>query len=136
MNGIKFKLKINKPFFDKIIDFENVININFEEQSVSVNIVYDALNESEVIKFHFSEVEFVKYTGLKDKNGREIYEGDILRLKAKKGYEYLGDVGVIRMSYSAYVIGTSTGEYLFIYFDEVEIIGNIYENPELLEVNK
>jgi len=78
----------------------------------------------------------MQYTGLKDKNGREIYEGDILRLKAKKGYEYLGDVGVIRMSYSAYVIGTSTGEYLFIYFDEVEIIGNIYENPELLEVNK
>lgn len=73
-----------------------------------------------------------QYTGLKDIKGRDVYESDILRLKGKKGYEFLGDIGIIRMSYSAYVVETHSGEFLFIYFDEVEVIGNIYENPELL----
>jgi hypothetical protein len=74
----------------------------------------------------------MQFTGLKDKNGKEIFEGDILRLyylesKTIDGAEvvFSHDGGWVLKSGSDFLnIGTRQ--------DEVEIIGNIYENPELI----
>lgn len=64
---------------------------------------------------------FMQYTGLKDKTGKEIYEGDILDIK----YNYIGKVAVI----------FKRGEYNISRYnlDKCKVIGNIHENPELLE---
>ncbi|TES89943.1 MAG: hypothetical protein E3J87_11055 [Candidatus Cloacimonadota bacterium] len=79
-----------------------------------------------------------QYTGLKDKNGKEIYEGDILEhLKSKHTYKIEWD----EESASYYMQGINpawTGFYFSnhhteIYDDDFKIIGNIYENPELLK---
>ena len=64
---------------------------------------------------------FMQYTGLKDKNGKEIYEGDILNS---------GD-GVNREVISLEFVFHLVGENVW-YGEESEIIGNIYENPELI----
>ena len=65
--------------------------------------------------------EIMQYTGLKDKLCREIYEGDIVKY-GDKLLEVSYDFGGFQFGrYSAYLV-----------FDETEIIGNIYENPELL----
>ena len=74
--------------------------------------------------------EIMQYTGLKDKNGKEIYEGDIVRT-ALYG---LRDCEVVFMKAGFYLLlDTGIGTNLYPMSDVgMEIIGNIYETPELL----
>ena len=79
----------------------------------------------------------MQYTGLKDKNGREIYEGDIVRYKLG-GDWIVGDVRYDADS-ARYVKRAekagSSWDYkdLASYASSTQVIGNIYEDPELLE---
>ena len=78
-------------------------------------------------------IELMQYTGLKDKNGIEIYEGDILfhplQGKRKVFYPYSETVA----SYGLRNVDNGMGSTLQDAHRVWEIIGNIYENPELLE---
>lgn len=86
----------------------------------------------------FDRVELMQFTGLKDKNGKEIYEGDIVRFYDYYN-EYTKSVVFIESSagfgvewsknFSMSFDGVSEYYELINYF---EVIGNIYENPELL----
>ena len=74
-------------------------------------------------------IPLMQYTGLKDKNGKEIYEGDIVQLSInEKKPHHLGKVEYLPPKFFV-IDGEKSG---LILTDRYEVIGNIYENPELL----
>lgn len=75
-------------------------------------------------------------TGLRDKNGKEIFEGDIVKM-AKNVYSELTYYEVVRHRGGAYRLKSKRyGCELWLRHTDCEIAGNIWENPELLEVEQ
>ena len=79
---------------------------------------------------HTENIEKTQYTGLKDKNGKEIYEGDIVK------WDKFSDVenGFVEMKYGEWISSKKgTSKYIPIWENRMflEVIGNIYENQEL-----
>jgi hypothetical protein len=73
------------------------------------------------------------FTGLKDKNGNEICEGDIVKLDTPKnrGHPTRNKQIIYAQKYAQFCIEPCTG---ISFWPSIEIIGNIHENPELLEI--
>ena len=92
------------------------------------------------------DVDIVQYTEIKDKNGKEVYENDIVGLANPDTLEGLQIFGVIRNGVFHYDCGEpGCGVWILGWYikcvrhedisieesDELEVIGNIYENPEM-----
>jgi uncharacterized phage protein (TIGR01671 family) len=75
-----------------------------------------------------------QYTGLKDENGKEIYRGDIVQglFADQEESEIKGQVIYSKGQASYIVIASNNDEWELGYLDNLEVIGNIYDNPELL----
>jgi uncharacterized phage protein (TIGR01671 family) len=81
-------------------------------------------------------VEFMEYTGKSDKNGKCIWEGDILHYISKKGYSSLGLYLVEWNEEDCCFVCERSTPCNFLHPDlwcVCEIVGNIFENPELLD---
>ena len=80
------------------------------------------------------DFKIMQYTGLKDKNGVEIYEGDIIERDVYAFHETRTFTGQVKTYECAWWIDSGTAAVsLWNEMHEVKVIGNIYENPELLE---
>jgi uncharacterized phage protein (TIGR01671 family) len=101
-------------------------SINFETKLLGVYTIGEGYQQLRI-----SDFELMQYTGLKDKNGKEIYEGDLLDCNGGIGkVVYLNEEAAFRVELN--VPHACWFDSLDIWADE-EIIGNIYENPELVE---
>lgn len=135
MREIKFRAwdRINKTmnYFDSgVIGFEQIKNYCFVKHLLPNDIL------------------LLQYTGLKEKRGKEIYEGDIIRFYFDEQHGIQNKHSIIDKSFFTEMIDSvifekgcffafnydvEDGAFLFKYNNCCEIIGNIYENPGLIK---
>lgn len=93
-----------------------------------------AFNKEGALLFDYETL--MQYTGLKDKNDVEIYESDIIKaIWSKDCDEYIANeewIGDIFFNYGSFDINGEWCVSLNCFNGTLEVIGNIYENPELL----
>lgn len=99
-------------------------------------MVQYANNDNAIRFIKLENIILMQSTGLKDKNGKEIFEGDIVKM-AKDVYSEPTYYEIVRHRGGAYRLESNQhGCELWLRHTNCEVIGNIYENPELLEVEE
>jgi len=115
----------------------DVTNISFDSKFVDICQQGDTERYTEM-SVEFDEITLMQSTGLFDRNGKEIFEGDIL--------DYRGRKALVRWhgSYASFIYRfvdephkrKAEWKPLYLAYMKCEIIGNVYENTELLEAIK
>ncbi|CKL42019.1 TPA: YopX family protein [Streptococcus pneumoniae] len=116
---------------------DDILAIDYENEEIVTQQIYfenGLPDDRDIYCYDFDEIELMQSTGLKDKNGKEVFIGDIVKctrgcphevyLEKEYGGTYIGGMPAI------YLKGLLSG---YAWTEDEEIIGNIYENPELLE---
>lgn len=110
----------------------DVTNISFDSKFVDICQQGDNERYTEM-SVEFVEIELMQSTGLVDKNGKEIFEGDIVKM-SKDVYSEPTYYEVVRHRGGAYRLESKQhGCELWLRHTDCEVVGNVYENPELLE---
>lgn len=119
-----------------------VLAIDFERKIVSCRCFKWEYGPSNPI--NLDDLTLEQFTGLKDKNGKEIYEGDILAWHSNI-YRKHDWVGLVLYRGAGFAVQESDKSYSSPEWLDcacrkdaniIEVIGNIHENPELLEADK
>lgn len=137
MREIKFRAwdKTTKGFLDENDNVPNFLNLVPCDTTGEFSPMYMYIETTSDI--YGSDCILMQYTGLKDKNGKEIYEGDIVKDGWLKGMRpFVVEWKTIQANSDSSTWYPGTGFNVALDKDSpntYEVIGNIYENPELLE---
>lgn len=142
MREIKFRVYLDKMYYqNEYNEYDtNLIGIDFLNKIVTFAGYTDGEEEDSFERYSFDEnnilykkdLKIMQYTGLKDKNNKEIYEGDVLfESFGERYYKVVFENGSFRAEFEG-----DFEEHSFDLIDVVaqgyEVVGNIYQNPELL----
>ena len=132
MREIKFRAWLKED--KKMV---NVEAMDFTDKSIQYLKRSEIINAYILRRESFDDVELMQYTGVKDKNGKEIYEKDIIFCNKYKNIVVFFENGCFKVRYPKNDITNiicTLDTFLEKY--KCKISGNIYENSELLEKNK
>ena len=119
---------------------DDILAIDYENEEIVTQQVYfenGLPDDRDIYCYDFDEIELMQSTGLKDKNGKEVFVGDIIKCTRGCLHEVY-----IEKEYGGTYFGGMPAVYLkdlregYAWTEHEEIIGNIYENPEFLEDKK
>lgn len=117
--------------FKTMYEADDIVYIDFEEKQICVKTLFF----ERASRYDFNDIVLMQSTGLTDKNGKEIFEGDIIGIRdglLNGVVEFNIDLGMWTNSLLRY----NNFERLCSIADSREIIGNIWEHPELAEVKQ
>lgn len=119
--------KIYVERYNKVFDVQE---IHFD-----IDVVCFDNGQPDFAQFEFEDVEFIYNTGYRDKNDNYIYTGDILEYQGEANIYYIRKLLVEKDGEEESYILTTDGIYVrrLMNMDDYLVVGNIYENKELLE---
>lgn len=122
----------------RMVFSDDILAIDYENEEIVTQQIYfenGLPDDRDIYCYNPDEIEFMQSTGLKDKNGKEVFIGDIVKctrgclhevyLEKEYGGTFIGGMPAV------YLKGFGDG---YAWTEYEEIIDNVYENPELLEV--
>ena len=124
----------------QMIEEDDLLDIDYDTEQIMTQQVYfvDGLPDDRDLKYHdFEDVELMQSTGLLDKNGQEIFVKDIVDYKGRKAIvKWHG-------SYASFIYifvdelqkRVADWKPLYLSYYRFEVVGNVYQNPELLEAD-
>lgn len=127
--------------------------VMYDVDTIEMDILKDGSSNNQISGWDDTEwqcgiplenVELLQYIGCKDINGKEIYEGDIIERTDKTPVErFYGkkEIGIVEYKSTRFLLkinqdnyyGLNRDDIFFSYMADYKVIGNIYENKELLE---
>ena len=128
-------IAVNVLEWQKFTSEDSVCYVKGEFKNSLLSKTYEFQTDSTTIK----NINLMQFTGLTDKNGKEIYEGDIVKQITGDAEDetYISE-GIIEYLGCGFSLKIKDKTYVSIrnFGDNLEVIGNIYENPDLLSPRK
>ena len=137
MREIKFRAW-DKTY--KLMNYKvQVGNTDYKDANYTCNSIWVDYGDDKRVGWMNADdkcIDLMQFTGMVDKNGKEIFESDILQWTSSNPFS-LGEIRKVQVNYveaQYWAQGKSLGIYLaeLLANEKCEVIGNIYENPNLI----
>lgn len=120
----------------RMVFSDDILDIDYENKEIVTQQVYfenGLPDDRDIYCYDLEEIELMQSTAMVDRDGRIIFEGDIVKM-SKDVYSEPTYYEVVRHRGGAYRLESKQhGCELWLRHTDCEVVGNIYENPELLE---